>query len=691
MAPSTRLIAILDDTPEDRAAVRRHLAAERTGYRILEYDSPAEAAESSRLAPPDCLLLDYRLEETDGLEVLELLTGGTGVAPFAIIMLTGRGSEAIAVQAMKRGALDYLVKGQYSPEQLRQTVADAIAKFADRPAVERRRAERERAHLATRDSDPDHERLVLIVDDSPEDRMAVRRALTRNVGSSYRFIEESTGAEALALCRSAGLDCLVLDYSLPDVDGLEFLDKLTGGTGITPFPVIMLTGRGDEAIAVQALKRGAADYLVKGRPTVESLHLKIEQAIQRVAARRVQEEQRVRVLERLESESRRRADLLAEADRRKDEFLAMLAHELRNPLSPVSTSLHLLRLLGPLPEGALEAIEIADRQVKHLARLVDDLMEVSRITRGKITLKKEQVELGPVLRRVVDASRTLIESQRHHLTLNLPAEPILLDADPVRLDQIFTNLLNNAAKYTDPGGRIDINVGREGETAVIRVIDTGLGIDVEMLPRIFDLFAQADQSLDRSRGGLGIGLTLVRALTEQHDGTVEAHSEGTGTGTEFTVRLPIVEPAPVPSPPEPPEALTGKSLKVLLVDDNVDGTRTMAMLFRAWGFEVHSAHDGIAGLEAVRAVRPDLVLLDIGLPRMNGYAVAQAVHQEFGDKSPVLAAITGYGDADDRRRAAEAGFHHHLVKPVNPNELLRVTAEVHHRSQRTFEHQAEGY
>ncbi len=680
MAQQGRLISILDDSPEDRAAIRRYLTEEQSGYCFLEYELVSEATEALGLAPPDCLLLDYSLAGSNGLEVLEQLTGGTGIAPFAIVMLTGRGSEAVAVQALKRGALDYLVKGSYTPDQLRQTVADAIAKFANRPVIERRKAERERAHRAIQNSGPGHERLILIVDDSPEDRTAVRRALNQGTGPSYRYLEEGTGSEALALCRSAGLDCLILDYSLPDLDGLEFLDELTGGTGITPFPVIMLTGRGDEGVAVQALKRGAADYLVKGRLTSELLHTMVEQAIQRVGARRVQEEQRVRVLERLEQEARRRADQLAEADRRKDEFLAMLAHELRNPLGPIATALHIIRLHGSNPDSARRAVDIADRQVKHLARLVDDLMEISRITRGKIVLKRQTVELEPILHRAVEAVHPLVDARKHELALNLPAVPVYLEADPTRLEQVFTNLLHNAAKYTDPGGQIVIDAVVENRTAVVRVKDTGIGIDKEMLPRVFDLFAQADRSLDRACGGLGIGLTLVRAMTEQHGGSVKVRSDGPGRGAEFAVHLPVVGAKTIESAPAKTEAVPGVPLKVLLVDDNVDGTQTLAMLFRAWGYDVHLAYDGVSGLEAVHAVQPDLVFLDIGLPRMNGYDVARSIKAEYGDDAPVLAAVTGYGQTEDRRRAEQAGFRHHFVKPVSPDELLRVVAETQGRS-----------
>ena len=671
-----RLIAIVDDSPEDRAAVRRQLAQDPAGYEFVEYESGPAAVEACRAAPPDCLLLDFDLGETDGLETLDRLTDGTGTAPFAVVMLTGRGSEAIAVQALKRGALDYLTKGVESPDGLRQTVAEALTKFADRPGVERQQAERERSHKADVQAAPGRERLVLVVDDSAEDREAARRALSRG-RPAYRVLEVGTAAEGLALSRSAGIDCLLLDYSLPDADGLEFLHELTGGSGIAPFPVIMLTGRGDEDVAVQALKCGAMDYLVKGRSRPEILRDAVEQAVDRMSARRAREEQR-RLLERLESESRLRADQLAEADRSKDEFLAMLAHELRNPLAPIANALYLLRRVDSLPSEAVGMVEVADRQVKHLARLIEDLMEVSRITRGKIALKKEVVDLGVVVRRAADAARALIEGRRHELVVEVPEGPIFLDADPTRLEQVFSNLLNNAAKYTDPGGRVAVLVARDGPSAVVRVRDNGVGIDAETLPRVFELFAQSDRSLDRASGGLGIGLTLVRALAEQHGGSVEARSDGPGSGSEFAVRLPVLAGAAAVAPEPGPAGMDHDTpLRLLVVDDNVDAALLMATLFRTFGNEVHLAHDGVAGLDAVRELRPDMVFLDIGLPRMDGYEVARAVTSEFGGGSPVLVAVTGYGQAEDRGRSKQVGFRHYLVKPVNPVDLLRVVAEAH--------------
>jgi CheY-like chemotaxis protein/two-component sensor histidine kinase len=321
-----------------------------------------------------------------------------------------------------------------------------------------------------------------------------------------------------------------------------------------------------------------------------------------------------------------------------------------------------------------------ERQVLHLSRLVDDLLDVSRITRGKITLRKEVVDLAAVLSRAVETSRPLIEANRHRLTLSLFAQPIRLVADPTRLEQVFSNLLNNAAKYMERGGAIWLSGQRLDGEVVVRVRDTGFGIPAEVLPRIFDLFAQADRTLDRSQGGLGIGLTLVRSLVEMQGGSVEAHSEGPGKGSEFVVRLPLHQDSgvrgqesggsltPDSYPPTP-------SLVVLVVDDHGDVAESLAMLLRLWGHEVHTAPDGLSGLKAARGHRPQVVLLDIGLPGMDGYEVARRLREEFGPGMQ-LVALTGYGQEEDRQKSQAAGFDAHLVKPADPAVLRAFLAGV---------------
>ncbi|HVR98064.1 MAG TPA: ATP-binding protein [Thermoanaerobaculia bacterium] len=383
---------------------------------------------------------------------------------------------------------------------------------------------------------------------------------------------------------------------------------------------------------------------------------------------------------RMEESLRLQTVALQEADRRKDEFLAILAHELRNPLAPIHNSLQILALRADDPAAVEKARELMERQVQQMIRMVDDLLEVSRIARGKVGLRKETVDLAGVVATAVETSRPGIETRRHELTVELPERPIYVDGDPARLAQVLTNLLNNAAKYTEVGGRIGLRIernGREGTEAVLRVRDNGIGIAPEMLPRVFDMFAQAEGGMERAQGGLGIGLTLVRSLVEMHGGTVEAASDGLGKGSELVVRLPALpeEAAAAGQPsPEVPEAAAAASRRILVVDDNVDSAESLALLLQLYGHQARLAHDGVTGLEEARSFLPDVVLLDIGLPRLDGYSVARRLRQEPGLDHVTLIAMTGYGQEEDRRRSKDAGFDHHLVKPVDLDTLRGLLA-----------------
>jgi PAS domain S-box-containing protein len=375
---------------------------------------------------------------------------------------------------------------------------------------------------------------------------------------------------------------------------------------------------------------------------------------------------------RLEGELRRRAEELADADRRKDEFLATLAHELRNPLAPIGNALEVLRA-GARPEVQAEVVAMLGRQLRQMVRLVDDLLDVSRITRGKISLREERVDLAAVVNSALETSRPLIDAARQRVIVTLPPVPVCVTGDPTRLAQVVANLLNNAAKYTAEGGRIELAVAREDGTAVVRVRDEGIGMPAELLPRVFDLFVQADRSIERSRGGLGIGLTLVKSLVEMHGGTVEAKSAGPGHGSEFIVRLPAAaDEVPAAAPPAPPPAAGAAPRRVLVVDDNVDSADSLAMLLQVNGHEVRVAYDGPAALREAAAFVPEVVLLDIGLPGMNGYEVARKLREMPEAKGTLLVAQTGWGQAEDRRRSKEAGFDHHLVKPVDVPKLLEL-------------------
>jgi len=367
---------------------------------------------------------------------------------------------------------------------------------------------------------------------------------------------------------------------------------------------------------------------------------------------------------------------LREADRRKDEFLATLAHELRNPLAPIRTGIDLLRRAEDRSPLVVSLTAMMERQIGHMVRLVDDLMDVSRVASGKLRLQPERVPLSSVVTDAVEAVRPLIKERGHVLTVTMPPTPIVLDMDPVRMTQVISNLLNNAAKFTDPKGRIALTVVQQSNEVVISVTDTGVGVAVADLPRIFDLFAQIDQSRDRSPGGLGIGLALSKRLAEMHGGTIHATSAGVGLGSEFVVRLPLGHEAPTTLEPSKPEGQvpSGTSRRILVVDDNRDGADTLSMLLRVDGHDTQAAYDGKSALEVAEAFRPEVVLLDIGLPMMDGYDVCRHLRAQTWATGLLVIALTGWGSAQDRRRAQDAGIDHHLVKPVEPAALRQMLA-----------------
>jgi len=380
------------------------------------------------------------------------------------------------------------------------------------------------------------------------------------------------------------------------------------------------------------------------------------------------------------SEIKRMEEALREADRRKDEFLATLAHELRNPLAPIGNSLQILKMPRVDAATVQQTRAMMERQVQHLVRLVDDLLDVSRVMRGKIELRREPVELATVVARAVETAQSLIEVQGHRLEISVSNESLLLDADPVRLAQVVGNLLTNAAKYTEANGRIWLTAERVGGEAVLKVRDSGIGIAPDMLPHVFELFVQVDHAATRSQGGLGIGLTLVKNLVEMHGGRVEAHSDGLGKGCEFVVRLPLLvreRPEPVAERNgEPPQDTPRPGHRLLVVDDNQDAADSLATLLRLQGHEVRVAYSGMAAVEMTKTYTPDVVFLDIGMPGMDGYEVARRLRQTPGLGKTLLAALTGWGQQEDRRRTAEAGFDHHLVKPPEPKALERLLSDL---------------
>lgn len=370
----------------------------------------------------------------------------------------------------------------------------------------------------------------------------------------------------------------------------------------------------------------------------------------------------------LERELRRQASALRQADKRKDQFLAMLAHELRNPLAPLHTCVQILRGRDAPPDNFRQLVDMMARQTRQLARLVDDLLDISRITRGTIRLERKPTLLTDIIRHAVETVRPAIEERAHKLDVKLPRASLAVDGDLTRLSQVFCNLLTNSSKFMEPGGRITIEATAEGGSAVVKVCDLGMGLSEELLPNVFDLFEQGSRGLDREYGGLGIGLTLVKSLVTMHDGEVSAFSEGPGKGAEFTVRLPIVASQTEPAE-EKSAAPRPLRKRVLIIDDNIDAAESLAMLLSANGCDASTVHEGRAAVQRVAYDRPDAVLLDIGLPGLDGYEVARRLRR-LPIPAPLIVGVSGYGSELDRTRAKEAGFDHHLVKPVELQDLI---------------------
>jgi PAS domain S-box-containing protein len=427
----------------------------------------------------------------------------------------------------------------------------------------------------------------------------------------------------------------------------QILDKLRRGERIDHFDTVRVTKDGRRiAISLTVSPVRAADGTVIAASKVAR-----DISDRKLAEQRLQQSE----------------EALRLADRRKDEFMALLAHELRNPLAPIRYALAANRKPGRTPEQLRQAEEIIERQVTHMSRLLDDLLDVSRITRGALELKKTRTELTSIIGAAIETARPTLEAKHHNLVLDLPTQPVQLEGDVVRLAQVFSNLLINAVKYTDPGGQIHLRAHQESGSVVVSVIDNGIGISAELLPRVFTMFFQSDQAIERAEGGLGVGLSLVRGLVMLHGGSVQARSKGPGKGSEFTVRLPAGAPLPECLDTEMgTESLAANAgLKILVVDDNRDAADTCAMLLEASGHHVQTAYTARQALELARTFRPHALLLDIGLPDIDGYKLAQQVRATPWGRSAILVAVTGWGQEQDRLRAVEAGFDQHLVKPIS--------------------------
>ncbi|HKO21800.1 MAG TPA: response regulator [Candidatus Eisenbacteria bacterium] len=526
---------------------------------------------------------------------------------------------------------------------------------------------------------------ILMVDDQPA-KLLSYEAILGPLGEN--LIKASSGTEALEKLLRTDIAVVLIDVHMPDLDGFELAQMIHQHPRHQRAALIFVSAvhmtdidrlRGYEVGGVDYVSVPIVPEILRARVSVfADLYRKTQELEQlnEELERRVSE--RTSALEASTERLRESEDALRETDRRKDEFLAMLAHELRNPLAPIRNSVEYLRMRAEEDPSVRWSHDVIDRQIDHLTRLVDDLLDVSRITRGRLEIRRERSDLGEILRGAVDTIQAPIQERGQTLHVSLPPEPIWVDADVVRMTQIFLNLLDNASKFTPAGGAIWLRSERAGGDAVVRLKDTGAGITAEELPQLFQMFYQIRRSSTGSQGGLGIGLALVRRLVELHGGSVEASSEGHEQGAEFVVRLPAladVAPAEANGTPQAEVALPA-TRRVLVVDDNVDSAESLAMLLRLGGHEIETAYDGFQAVAAAERFLPDLILLDIGLPGMDGYEVAARLREGSAGRELVLIAVTGWGQEEDRRRSREAGFDAHLTKPVDMAALTRLVADL---------------
>ncbi len=619
----------LEDSSLDAELIRVRLTKDGLKFTILRvvgHDDYLEALQNDKF---DLILADYSLPGFDGLKALEYAQTHVIDTPF--LFVSGVLGEEVAIETLKQGATDYVLKHRL----------DRLAPAVRRALTEaRERADRRRMEAALRESERMH-RLTL-------DSIRGHAILTMDISGTITSV--NAGATG------------VLGYRDSELLGQASKIIFTAGdqeAGVPQREMQTAKRRGIAEDERWHVRKDGSQFWGSGlvAPLLD------ESEILRGYTKVVRDM----------TEWKQAEEALREADRRKDEFLAMLAHELRNPLSSIQNAAQLVRHASLPPERSAWAKDVILNQVKHLARLVDDLLDVARITRGKIRLRTEQVDLSEVLRRASDVAQPLIESRQQTYATEISIDSLMVKGDSTRLEQVFTNLLTNASKYTDSGGQIALTARRDGGSLVVQIADNGVGISEEMLPRVFDLFAQVDNSLDRSQGGLGIGLTISQRLVQLHGGTIEVASGGSGQGSVFTIRLPALGCGSTEVILPVRERTTANprvGAKILVVDDNMATATALADLLQLSGFEVQAVHDGHEALRAARQQQPAVVLLDIGLPGMDGYQVVQHLRHEEGLQNARIIAITGYGEVTARRRSREAGFDYHLVKPVDYDTLL---------------------
>ena len=684
-------ILVVDDLPEKVLVYQSVL--EELGQNILCASSGAEALRMVLQHDFAVILLDVYMPEMDGFETATLIRKRKRSSHTPIIFITSYHDEVRTAQGYAHGAVDY-IPAPVVPEILRAKIKVFVELYRMRQQVARQAEERAR-RLAAEES-AQRSAFLARASGALSSSLDSEALLARLAGLAVPFLADLAivspeeegdrpgrsqwawtlpGQEAIA--RSEGEVPILAPWLREAVERVRKTGELELFSELEP-PLsgveIQWAARETErplhpefplrsAMAVPLKARGkslGALVLARGPSGLRYHATEVDLAEDLAGRAAIAFDNGLLVRE------------ILEADQRKTEFLSMLAHELRNPLAPIRNGIQLLRHLGSKDPGVIQIREMIDRQSAHMVRLVDDLLDVSRITSGKIRLQPVPILVTAVVARALETSRPLIEARKQEFTVSLPEEELLVNGDPDRLAQVLANLLNNAAKYTREGGRIEIRVGREGEEAVFRVRDSGVGMPREMLSKVFDLFTQVNSSLDRSQGGLGIGLTLVRRLVEMHQGKVQALSEGPGLGSEFVVRLPALAgggPVRTPTNGARNERCPSPSCRVLVVDDNLDAAESLSMLLQIAGHEVRLAHDGPGALDAAAEFQPEMVLLDIGLPGLDGFEVARRLRSAAGTRNAVLVALTGYGEEEFRRRSTEVGFDGHLVKPVDLQAL----------------------
>ncbi len=684
-------ILVVDDLPEKLLVYRSIL--EDLGQNLVTARGGDEALAQILRHDFAVILLDVNMPGMDGFEAAALIRKRRRSALTPIIFLTAFAEEARAVEGYAHGAVDY-IQTPVVPEILRAKVRVFVDLYRMTRQVRRQAEERvalaeERSKRAA--AEEANRRLGFLAEASRVlagslDPAATARALARLAVPTLADLAGLTLAgepgrpwrSELAWVDPRDQSFHTLGLSADDgpADGLRAAVDRSLASGRPeqladldiPYP-----GPADATGPAPRLRSAAVVPLRVRERTLGALTLAYGVSGRRHSPADLATAEDLAARAAVALDNARLYHEVQQADRQKNEFLSMLAHELRNPLAPIRNAVEVMRLKGPADATAKWVREVIDRQVRHMTRLVDDLLDVSRITQGKIRVRPEPVDVAAVVAQAVEATGSVIDAHGHRLAVALPPEPLWVTGDPARLTQVLTNLLNNAAKYTEDGGDIAVAVRREGGDAVLAVRDTGVGIPPGMLSAVFDLFTQIDRSLDRSQGGLGVGLTLVKRLIELHGGTVHARSDGPGRGSEFVVRLPAAAP-PAAAPeagghPTPPGDAARR--RDLVVDDNADAAGSLTRLLRMSGFDVRQVHNGAAALEFVPDFRPGVALVDIGMPGMDGYEVARRLRVGPGGDL-TLVALTGYGTDDDRRRCREAGFDHHLTKPVEFDALRQI-------------------